>query len=268
MIVHQAERTAATDVHTPAHHPADVLHHPTAESSPGRPASHATVDRHAGAVTAPHVSGGPTGSTIPDPTSLGQVLGRALGTGTRLGFSAIMDDERRQLWPSFPGRTDPGLAARAAGRWPAPAVDSPRLGRQVLRADRSSPRVARDFTRATLAEWRLGHVSDEAVLTVSELVTNALCHGLDGTVLSAQHCPVQLVLLGHRRRLVTVVTDPAERIPVLAERGPAAESGRGLHVVDAVSSAWGWAPLATGGKAVWAAFDVTPATGARRPRDH
>jgi hypothetical protein len=34
------------------------------------------------------------------------------------------------------------------------------------------------------------------------------------------------------------------------------EGGRGLVVVGAVSDAWGWAPLGTGGKAVWAAFDM------------
>ncbi|XRQ02316.1 hypothetical protein ACN3XK_37560, partial [Actinomadura welshii] len=34
------------------------------------------------------------------------------------------------------------------------------------------------------------------------------------------------------------------------------EGGRGLLVVGAVSDAWGWARLATGGKAVWAAFDL------------
>jgi hypothetical protein len=30
------------------------------------------------------------------------------------------------------------------------------------------------------------------------------------------------------------------------------ESGRGLHVVDAISESWGWTPPDRAGKAVWA----------------
>src|SRR5258706_2866940 len=48
-----------------------------------------------------------------------------------------------------------------------------------------SAKTARDFTRLTLREWCMAWLSDVAELVVSELVTNALRHGL----LSAQWMP-------------------------------------------------------------------------------
>jgi hypothetical protein len=93
---------------------------------------------------------------------------------------------------------------------------------------------------------------------VSELVTNALRHGLEGLPQPLPLCPIQLVLIGHPRRLVVSVTDPGGRTPEPVPSDPDrfVEGGRGLLVVGAISDAWGGARLATGGKAVWAAFDL------------
>jgi anti-sigma regulatory factor (Ser/Thr protein kinase) len=148
----------------------------------------------------------------------------------------------------------PGLA----GLWPAPPAGVPRTARQVLTADNSSPREARAFTHATLREWGMDAAADDVVAAVSELVTNALQHGLRGLPRPLPARPIQLVLLGHPRRLVAAVTDPGARAPEPIPQDPSrfGEGGRGLLVVGAVSGAWGWAPLATGGKAVWAAFNL------------
>ncbi|XVQ08514.1 ATP-binding protein [Spirillospora sp. CA-255316] len=148
----------------------------------------------------------------------------------------------------------PGLA----GLWPAPTAGSPRTARRVLPAENTAPKEARSFTRATLREWGLDAAADDALIAVSELVTNALQHGLRGLPKPLPAGPIQLVLLGHPRRLVVTVTDPGERTPepIDIEPGRFGEGGRGLLVVGAVSGAWGWAPLTTGGKAVWAAFDL------------
>ena len=144
---------------------------------------------------------------------------------------------------------------RAAGQWPAPSSigHGPDLARRVLRGEPASPRSAREFTHATLTGWRLSALTEDAEMVVSELVTNAVRHGLA----DERHAPVlQLVLLKHERRLVVVVTDPGDQVPRLAERGDFAETGRGLRIVAALSGSWGWAPLVTGGKAVWASFDL------------
>ncbi|NVI86546.1 ATP-binding protein [Actinomadura sp. BRA 177] len=148
----------------------------------------------------------------------------------------------------------PGLA----GLWPAPHAGTPRTARRVLPAEITSPRAAREFVQATLDDWGLGGDAGDVVVAVSELVTNALRHGLEGLPQPLPLCPIQVVLVGHPRRLVVSVTDPSGRAPEPAPTEPDrfVEGGRGLVVVGAISDAWGWARLATGGKAVWAAFDL------------
>jgi anti-sigma regulatory factor (Ser/Thr protein kinase) len=147
-----------------------------------------------------------------------------------------------------------------AGRWPGrlPSTSGgPLLARCVLRAVPTAPKTARDFTRATLAGWRLDDLFDDAEMTVSELVTNALRHGLRGLRQPRRPHPVQLVLVHNEHRLLSVVTDPSGQVPVPSRPEESTETGRGLCIVEAVTSRWGWAPLGTGGKAVWAAFDVS-----------
>jgi hypothetical protein len=149
-----------------------------------------------------------------------------------------------------PGHWWHQISQAAHGR-PAPGV--PRMARCVLRADPTSPGTGRDFTRGTLTDWRLDGLLDSTEMAVSELVTNALRHGLGDT--NAPH-PVQLVLLRTVQRLVTVVTDPSTLPPSRGEPGDFAESGRGLWIVESISLCWGWTPLEDGGKAVWAAFEI------------
>lgn len=157
-----------------------------------------------------------------------------------------------------------------------PPVDLPDAGgnaRLALPDRLDSVRRARDFTRTTLQEWRLAQRFDTVALVVSELVTNALRHGLPGCAAgvgaagvgaAGRETPRPLVELGLTRcsrRLVCTVRDPGEaapRITPLAAEGNCleAESGRGLHLVACCSDDWGWRPL-TGsgrGKIVWAIF--------------
>ncbi|MFC7728861.1 ATP-binding protein [Actinomadura keratinilytica] len=194
---------------------------------------------------------------------------------------------RQTTSPLRPRTGEAGLAVRGrragavAGRRPdgvgpaghtgagRPLADAPsgrpRTARRVLPADAASPKAAREFARATLEEWGLADAVEDVLVAVSELVTNALRHGLTDLLRPAPPCPIQVVLLGHPRRLVVVVTDPGTQVPEQAEPDPDrfGEAGRGLVVVGAVSDAWGWAPLTTGGKAVWAAFDLRPASAGR-----
>ncbi|MBW8485588.1 ATP-binding protein [Actinomadura parmotrematis] len=152
---------------------------------------------------------------------------------------------------------EPAPDAGLRGLWPAPHQGAPRTARLVLRADRSAPASARDFARATLAGWDADGPADDVVTVVSELVTNALRHGLRDQQ-GAASGPIQLVLLAHPRRLVVTVSDPSARTPEPVS--PAAEEfdegGRGLLVIGALAAAWGFAPLGSGGKAVWASFDL------------
>lgn len=137
---------------------------------------------------------------------------------------------------------------------------------------------ARQFTRKTLRQWRIEERFDDIALVVSELVTNALRHGLPlahhrpaNEALRAapldppdtpreQDPPVRLHLMRWTSRLVCAVRDPSDDSPVTreAEDDFSAESGRGLFLVDSFSDSWGWHPLAgaLNGKVVWALFQL------------
>jgi hypothetical protein len=115
-----------------------------------------------------------------------------------------------------------------------------------------SVKVGRDFTRATLLDWDLSALTDLAELVVSELVTNALRHGVPSAhKLVSEHC-IRLRLLAQAPFVMCMVTDPGHDIPVLRASGPTCESGRGLNVVESCSVRWGWHLLDEGGKVVWA----------------
>jgi hypothetical protein len=106
-----------------------------------------------------------------------------------------------------------------------------------------SAKQARDFTRVTLRGWRMAGLSDVAELVVSELVTNALRHGLLSAQWMQGEHPIRLRLLRQDPYLMCMVTDPETAGPVRIDPYAGAESGRGLKVVEACSVRWGWQPL-------------------------
>ncbi|MFC9319565.1 SpoIIE family protein phosphatase [Streptomyces nigra] len=102
---------------------------------------------------------------------------------------------------------------------------------------------ARRFTRRTLRAWQVPPQDrDTALLVVSELVTNALVH-TDGQV------RLDLTLVG--RRLRVAVADSSPRTPVRPTSiSWEATGGRGILLVEAMTTAWGTVPV-SGGKQVW-----------------
>ena len=133
--------------------------------------------------------------------------------------------------------------------------------------------TARRFATARCSQWGLEALSDDAILTLSELVTNAVVH-------AATPITVTMSLVGEY--LEVAVSDDSPRAPILRPArvdldadiralieqtpqelaegtpskglhiGPAGSiaGGRGLLIVDAVADEWGVAARATG-KAVW-----------------
>ena len=165
-------------------------------------------------------------------------------------------------------RGRPAVSAQAAGdryaRWqPAPARPAPagaerrRLGLDPVP---ESARAAREFTVATLHEWQLESVTEDAVVIASELATNAILHGTPAatraTANGAERACVELSWCLQASRLICVVTDQAGTPPATAAHDPEAESGHGLQIVGALAVAWGWTILGTGEKAVWAALEL------------
>jgi Anti-sigma regulatory factor (Ser/Thr protein kinase) len=122
----------------------------------------------------------------------------------------------------------------------------------TLRPQADSVKTARDVTRATLAEWGLSRLSDDAALVVSELVTNAVRH-LPHTRHYGER-PITLMLMRMTPHVLLAVSDPSDGVPTPKQPDFISEHGRGLYIVEAYSDRWGWNPLANGGKAVWALF--------------
>jgi anti-sigma regulatory factor (Ser/Thr protein kinase) len=149
-----------------------------------------------------------------------------------------------------------------------PPVDPTSVSSSVscsLAARYESVKGAREFTKSALRRWELNEQFDDVALVVSELVTNALRHALPRGSNGAPDPPVRLHLMHWTSRLVCAVRDPSDECPVPRDTSPgdpdfAAECGRGLHLVEAVSDSWGWHPLAgtLRGKVVWALFRLPP----------
>ncbi|MGW3987448.1 ATP-binding protein [Streptomyces sp. NPDC004830] len=116
---------------------------------------------------------------------------------------------------------------------------------------RTSAGLARRALRDRLASWQVpDEVCADAVLLVSELVTNAVLHTLGERIL----CGVQLLTDARLRMEVHDGDRTGRGIPACCP-GPDDEGGRGLLLVREVADAWGVvrSPL-TGGNAVWASF--------------
>jgi anti-sigma regulatory factor (Ser/Thr protein kinase) len=126
-----------------------------------------------------------------------------------------------------------------------------------------SIKAARDFTTGTLLDWGLPGLIQDATLVVSELVTNALRHGARDGHGSTEPDRPELILWARDGCLVCVVIDASASPPVRVPAGVAREDGRGLQVVQALASRWGWSMLGVHRKAVWAVLGGAE-PGARR----
>jgi anti-sigma regulatory factor (Ser/Thr protein kinase) len=133
---------------------------------------------------------------------------------------------------------------------------------RVLGPGLASAREARDLTRQVLRSWNLQALFADATLIVSELVTNAERHGGLGTGSGR----VEMIWWRRAGQLVCAVTDhSASRPPVLTVPDESAEAGRGLHLVAALASEWGWVRLGASRKAVWAALAIPGTDAGTRP---
>jgi len=86
-------------------------------------------------------------------------------------------------------------------------------------------------------------VSLDALVVVTELVNNAVTHA---------HGPCELRISSGPRALRVEVADRGAGTPEPLLPSATRNHGRGLHLVDALTAAWGIEPSADGRKVVWA----------------
>ncbi|MET9290483.1 ATP-binding protein [Streptomyces sp. NPDC003077] len=122
-------------------------------------------------------------------------------------------------------------------------------------------RKARAELSKALAEWGLGRIEDDALLVVSELLTNAICH--------ARTAPGREIETRYVRTDCGVrieVHDAAYERPQLLPEDPTRESGRGLLLVSVLADRWAVCDRRGIGKQVWAELSAPSVPGGRSGR--
>lgn len=176
-------------------------------------------------------------------------------------------------------RRGPGRAQHGTHPVAPPAAPEPHAARRSALPVRPTPQPGADGygldLGAEAGPWLVAHVRrraanvalgcgaspDEALvieLLASELVTNAVVHGPERA-----HVAVRTSF--RDGAFCVAVTDAGRGTPVLRDPQPTEVSGRGLHVVANLASAWGVDP-AGAGTTVWCTVDLARGAdrGARR----
>lgn len=112
-----------------------------------------------------------------------------------------------------------------------------------LEPSKRAPGEAREFVGCLLREFGCPGLVADAQTIVTELVTNSVREAPAG--------PVWVDLRRIGRRSLLEVWDCSVDAPVFKDPDFAAERGRGLHIVAALSAGLGW-NIFSCGKVVWA----------------
>lgn len=126
--------------------------------------------------------------------------------------------------------------------------------RTCLSSHPTSAGAARRFVRDVLHQWSApaqeGAAEEPVLLCTDELVTNAIVHVCS---------EIEVVVRLDDDVVRVEVHDQSSRPPLRRFAPLEAETGRGLHLVEALSERWG-VDARAGGKAVW--FEVQRRSGA------
>jgi len=112
-----------------------------------------------------------------------------------------------------------------------------------LPQDETSPAAARQFLRRATCAEHAGHVVEDAVLLVSEVVTNSVIHGAPPIVVAVD--------CDSTDGLQVRVRDGSRNLPKPRAAGMTDEGGRGLGLLDRLSDDWGVETEPGDGKQVW-----------------
>ncbi|MEU6755600.1 ATP-binding protein [Streptomyces sp. NPDC046685] len=129
-----------------------------------------------------------------------------------------------------------------------------------MRSVRGAVAKGRDFTRQALRDWGWDcrESAEDAVLVVSELVTNAALH--------AHGCHELVLTAGETLHIDVLDGEKVLPSPRAVPR-PGVPGGHGLHIVQRLSDRWGSYAHATG-KVVWAEIEASRLASRRPPGPH
>ncbi|MEV6967935.1 ATP-binding protein [Hamadaea sp. NPDC051192] len=115
-----------------------------------------------------------------------------------------------------------------------------------------APAAARTLVRDMLMAWDLPDIGwlDDADLLVSEIVSNAVCHGGGCIELSVQ---------SHEQGVTIKAADGSSVVP--RRRAAGENGGFGLQIIEAISEGWGVEEF-QGGKRVWVRLRPCPSVAA------
>ena len=107
----------------------------------------------------------------------------------------------------------------------------------VLPSSPESVRMARFHVRAVLGFHGLGEYMDDAETITSELVTNAVQHVCGD---DTETIEVTLARAWNPTAVTVAVSDSSREGPIRRDASADSLQGRGLQIVEALSSRWGW----------------------------
>jgi anti-sigma regulatory factor (Ser/Thr protein kinase) len=133
----------------------------------------------------------------------------------------------------------------------SPAATWPLMSHLEFAAMPTAVGSARKHARAVALEFGLPALADDIELIVSELVTNAVQASEYLRDSSSMPPVVRLWLASDLQCMFIRVWDGSDQVPLRQNAESDDDSGRGLMLVDALSSEWGTYSKAKG-KVVWA----------------
>lgn len=158
----------------------------------------------------------------------------------------LADHLADNLWERWGSQDD--VALLILRRHPDPGTSrAPRMHSYVHQADPEGLAEARLTLRQALEAWELPGLADDIEVAAGELLVNVLLHTEGGAVMTLEVVPAPV------RRVRLTVQDRSSVWPRRRSPGEAATSGRGLLMIDALSTHWGVEPRGDG-KAVWCEF--------------
>ncbi|WP_043640788.1 SpoIIE family protein phosphatase [Nonomuraea candida] len=134
-------------------------------------------------------------------------------------------------------------------------MDTTRVSSTAFDGTAHAPAHARKFVRQVLGEWRLSHLTEDAVLLTSELVTNAVVHAGTGVELTcrldvdASPAKLEIEVDDHHPTRTIPAAEPASC------EGSLQTSGRGLALAGMLADAWGVTYTRTA-KRVWVRMEL------------